>query len=616
MSLTLAVPSSTSGTFAAPVETVLSQPTSAVLPRIGSSLLERIIDPRVVALRPPVKAFKGHSVVDPVDERIRKYQEDNARSFISQAEELAYRNPASKAALARLAQTLAGEGRQEEAISAARRTLEASDTDARSVASRAAEFVAARVLVSAGQADAAERYLGALSEATGPWRLLYAALAHSRGENLQALARLNDSSGSEAAAFRGYLLLELGRYQEAAHELRSAGGESSRNPSLLTNLAYAYAALGSPSKAIRAARQAVLVAPRSRTMSLNLVGYLLAVGDTNGAVTELHRLDVEWPSDYKVASALAYVHGIVADLPSARKALRRAISAHSFEKTSISLSELRVQLAHLEWQMGLRQKDDLLSTLRRELEVIESDSLPLVLTLLDLQHRTSTVAEARRHYDRLLQKHSADNLLPLRIRLEMLTEEYDAALDDALRFNRIAPLNPDSSVLLMSIQGHVFSDFAAAARTGREALRRLPGNWTIRNSMAFFLALDGQATAAQDALRFSQAPAVPMIYATRGLIAFAEGAIEEGMDWYDRAIQLARDQGGDSPQVDEFERLARLYEWICLSVLHPKSRETSERCHVRLPKDWDTDSNYRLLKRMTAALNLGWPEKEATLEDE
>lgn len=617
MSLTLIVPSESSGRFSAPVETVLSQPTSAALPRMGSSLLAPLIDPRIVELRPPIKAFRGHCVVDPVEERIRKYQEDNALSFIAQAEELAYHNPDSKIALARLAQTLAGEGRQESAIDAALRVLEPADANASSVPDMAAKFVAARVLVSAGQADAAEKYLAILAEVPGPWTLLYAAIAHSRGENLQALARLGGSSDSEAAAFRGYLLLELGRAQEAAHELRSAGGESSRSPSLLANLAYAYGALGSTRKAIRAARQAVAVAPRSRTMSLNLVGYFLAVGDTTAALSEVHRLSVEWPSDYKVASAMAHVFAILGDLKGAHKVLRQAVAAHVFETSSVGLSELKAQLAHLEWQMNLRSKDDLLSTLRAELAAIDGQSLPIVLMLIDLQHRTSVVREVQGYYDRLLQRQPADTLLPLRIRLAVLTENYDSALEDALLFKRVAPLNPDSSALLMSIQGHVFSDFVSAARTGRDALRRLPGNWMIRNSTAFFLALDGQAAAAREALCFSQAPELPILYATRGLVAFAEGSFNEGMEWYDRAVDLAWAQGGDRPEVEEFEQLARLYEWICLSRLRPSGTgDLAKRCRVRVPAEWDKDSNYRPVRRLTDALHVRWPDEGDSQRDQ
>ena len=114
---------SDSQTVAGPVESMLSRPAGAQLPRPGEHLGRSILEPDVLLLRPPIKAFRGQAIQDPRRPRERHFQEDEERSVISQATVLVEQHPSSKIAWARLAQTLAGAGKYSDAVDAPRAVL-------------------------------------------------------------------------------------------------------------------------------------------------------------------------------------------------------------------------------------------------------------------------------------------------------------------------------------------------------------------------------------------------------------------------------------------------------------------------------------------------------------
>ncbi len=596
--------------FAAPMESVLSRPTDAILPRVGEHLGSTSEEPKVVYLRAPVGAFKGKAIKDPSQLRLLQYQEDEVRSLVDQSVALARANPGSMIAWSRLAQTLAGAGKTEEAVAAARRVLDLSqrggpgDHQDASPPTRAAQFMAARVLLSGGFTQEAEAFLSTLNSYSGPWTFLYAAIAEDRGEHAQALARLGDSSGTEAAAFRGYVLLRLGRWQEAVHQLRAAGGEGSRNPGLLTNLGYAYAAVGSPRKAIRAARQAVQLAPRNRTLTFNLVSLLMHNGFAADAIVELKRLRKERGEDLKAASALAYVLMCEDRIAEARRELRRAISSRPFGGELSDYAELAANLAIVEWRLGIRTRDDVLIELRRQIDAVEGRSLPLAMVFADFVHRTTARSELSRVYQGLLKFESEENLLPLKARLQVIGGEYKDALDSAERWAELEPLNADAVQLVMTLLGQVFGEFEPAAKVGVEALRRMPGNGLLRNNVAFLLVMSGRVGEAKRLLEKCEQSS-PYLWATRGLAAIASGSIEEGLGWYDKAIEDVRRGGANEEEIEEFRRFARLYEMLGLYRLGLSKVELG--FAVELPEDWLIDTRYLILKELAHRVGAPWP---------
>ena len=201
----------------APIESLLSRPSAALLPRPGEHL-GSLVEPEMRVLQPSVRAFKGHEVVDPAQARERQIRMDEEAATIGQATLLAESNPHSQIPWARLAQTLAGAGRYSEAVDAARRVLQLSqgvDNSEMECSNATSEFIASRVLVSAGLSDEAETFLKEREYLAGPLMLLYAAIAENRGDHSQALARLESVAGAESLALgdTSYSALGAGKTQ-------------------------------------------------------------------------------------------------------------------------------------------------------------------------------------------------------------------------------------------------------------------------------------------------------------------------------------------------------------------------------------------------------------------
>ena len=52
--------------------------------------------------------------------------------------------------------------------------------------------------------------------------------------------------------------------------------------------------------------------------------------------------------------------------------------------------------------------------------------------------------------------------------------------------------------------------------------------------------------------KFTSIADLPFVCATRGLVCLGLGSIREGFEYYDRAIELAKERTGESVALDEF----------------------------------------------------------------
>jgi tetratricopeptide (TPR) repeat protein len=459
----------------APLESLLSRPSGSLLPVPGQHLSQAVGDVEIRVLRPQVKAFKGHQVDDPAQARERQALLSELESAVDQAKDLVELHQESKIAWARLAQTLAAVGRYEDAVRAAREVLQRTNFGIEEFQSTNAvsELVAGRVLVAAGFSDEAESFFAQHSQLPDAWALLYAAIAENREDHEQALARIEGHDGSEFAGFRGYLLLRVGKWREAITELRKAGGEGSKNPDVLTNLGYAYAVVGSHRKALRCARQAVILMPCSHHLSFNLVSLLVGRALWDDAISELKRLQEIFPNDLKIASAFGFVYLNSGQSDKAIREYRRSLTANRLQRHSPDYAQASVSLAMAEWLVGRRSKGEVLDEVRKQIAQTKPTQA-FALAVADLAPRRTAIREVAELYVVLRQQDSEDSLLPLAVKIALLRDDYNEAVQLASRWAELAPLNPDAVQQVISIRGHVYGDFAEAVRVGTAALARVP----------------------------------------------------------------------------------------------------------------------------------------------
>lgn len=607
--MTFAVASVREPALAAPVESQFANPVESVATSAGVTIRASQSVVSATQLRAPNPVFRGRSVLDPRQQQAQQYLEDEQAGILRQTRRLVDSAPASATAWSRLAQALLSQGELDEAIAASRRVVELLerrselDTDA-----EAAIYIAARAFAVAGDESTAEELLAKLP-APGPWTVLYAALADRRGEFGQGLARLEGDDSGEASAFRGYLYLQKREPHRALSELRRASRSGVVTPSLLLNLAYAFAVTGSPRKAVSYARQATHLAPDSRQASFNLASYLRSAGDPEAALSELQRLrSILGEGDAQVAAAIADALLACSNPRGALRELRRAQHHNVFSEGSIRYAELTANAALLEWRLGERDRDSLLALIRQQLQSVGSH-LPLVLMLSDAVNRADVVPEVEKHYKLLAQRLNDLQLAPLRIRLLLMRGETEEAALLAKRHAEAFPLDGESVRGAIVLEGQVFGRYGEAAEIGLKALQRLPGDQMLANNVAFCLAL---AQRGQEALaileRFEDAD--PYIRATRGLALLSLGRIEQGLECYDAAVASARKMVARSEDADDFERLLRLQESLAVEQLGLASEVKPDTVLRRsLPEDWQADPRYLVLLAVSRRMHSEWPAK-------
>jgi tetratricopeptide (TPR) repeat protein len=593
----------------------LSPPDGARLPLDQSRLVVGLPEPQDRRLRTSLPAFHDLSIKDPAQERLRKYQDDEQHSILTQAQVLAQGHPTSPVAWARLSQALAIYGKPQDAADAARRSLEnlrqgSVDRDAAIKSSRvidhAALFVSARVLVSVGSASDAEEWLLRFDGLAPLEHCLLAALAEARGDRSLAFERLVGVPGVDAAAYRGYLLVRGGQYEEAIRELRIAGGESANNPSLLVNLAYAYSGVGSLRKAVAASRQAALLAPKEESFRLNLVAYLIAAGNFESARSELSslkRLVGDSPDLDFIQAHLSFSEGKVKD---GTREIRRALRSSGDSASTGSSAKLAARKALLEWHSGKIKRSDYLRVLNRALQQSRGEvTLDLALLYCDGMNDTGVLPEVIALYEELSSKCETDTLLPLAVRIDLMRGEFLSALEKARRFRRLTPLDPNGTRLVIDILGLALADLPRAAAVALDAIRRTPGQLGLGNTLAFPLGMTGKFGVAERVLdRISEEDGYTL--ATRGLLCIGRGDLKEGLRYYDKASDWGRSLP-DPWLRERFEALLLTYESIVVRIFMGNPFEELElRARRALPEDWKSDVAFRMLAPLASRCGLRW----------
>lgn len=558
--------------------------------------------------------FSGRaSASDPAGERRRRVDVERVAGLIAQARSLVEVAPDSPMASARLAATLLGSGNPKEAVAAARSALEMSATAGTdSPPDMPAVVTAARVLGDQELHDEIEDFLARLRIGSRPTLVgscLWASVAASQQKFELALVRLQGLEEPEVRALRGYLLLEVGQFQQALRELRAARHVLEDTRSLLGNIAYAYAALGSLRKAVKTARQAWLLAPESLRAALDLAFYLTASGLAQEAFAHLtawqkthgRRQDAQALLVPKVNALLA-----LGDIAAARRELQAARTSRTVSADPIARAEIVGNLEYIRWQMGEISRATLLERIRKALVSCGNRSIGLATMLADVVRSTSAHAEVARLYEDLLPRHGERNLLPLRTRVCALACDFEGQLRAADQWHRAWPLDAEPQTMIVFLRGTLFGDHKSAAKMGEQAVRRFPTSSMLRNNAAYEMVLAGEYAKAHRMLR--QAPKDdPYIIATRGLLRIVTGDVDGGIDDYrsaiSRGVQLASDPDG----ADEF----RCHVAVELRLLSRQAavpdRVLSAFPFLGLPPAWRSLRGWCALEARARRLGVEWP---------
>ncbi len=468
-------------------------------------------------------------------------QDDRAPGYLATARAAAIEKPQNAIAQARLAQSAQAAGQKEEAITAANEALSLGlDTSNAPVV-----HAAIALLEAESQTLELARLLDDPRSSRLPTNLrLRAAIAAS--DYAGAISILSDPGAAnemsaDAWAMLTWLYIQQHEFAKAIAAGRHARADGASGPILLANLGYAHAAIGQLKKGIRLTRQAHALAPKHRGVALNLALFWTLDGQPEAALAVLEEIQMDGHTDVQVALAMANVEIYSEHVDRARRILQRVRASSEWAiATDNRRAELEANLALLRWRTGKSNSHTAITSMRRALIATDYESLSIGYLLANLLLSDEHATLLSSLIERLATRHQETELEGLRMALALLEHDGDRAVELAINWAHREVLNPNAAAHATHLIGELRGDFAEASNVGLAALRRAPSHVTLINNTAFSLAFAGRVDEARRLIgRVDSSCQRVEIVATRALVKLMGGRVEEGLEGYQHAWQLA-----------------------------------------------------------------------------
>jgi tetratricopeptide (TPR) repeat protein len=474
----------------------------------------RLAAPLRVATMPPSSLIAEQLAFIP-----ELHEEPSAPEFLLAARVFAERNEGSPAAAVRLAQAEQAAGDDEAAVRAATKALKLIRREPDS----SLAFALVQLLIGCNRIDLAARAIEDVPS-SDVRAVLAARIAIEHGELEQALALLEPVETLEALSARGWVLLELRRYAEAVRAFRRALSIGRANPTLLTNLGYAHAALGARERAIKETKQAHVLTPASELIGFNLVSYYLADGRSAEALSELARLREFHPTRLRFDLAEADIHLRHDDVARAYAILRRARTSQLWAMAEpAELAELTANLAFVEWRLGELGRKEARAIVVDELARTGFAHLPITGLLPPLLRMREDAEELEWVVGKVEAANPNEELHQLRTHLALLRCDFAEAVERAVAWAEDQIFNAHAAAAAVHLLTDVSGEYDRAIDIGLKALRVAGSPGSLVNNVAYALALAGRVDEARDLLPDDTGESVHLT-ATKALVDILSGS--------------------------------------------------------------------------------------------
>lgn len=510
--------------------------------------------------------------------------------------------------LAALAQCHAALGETADAITVAREALSLSlHVDECGILSDPVSArLAADVLVHCNDLEYAYESLDRCATLNRSLSITLAGIASHLGKVDEAEAVLTEHEGSIVSAFRGYLDVSAGRFQEAVHHLREALEEEPNDADSLLNLSISLWHLGSTRKAVRAALRAARTAPGRKDISLHYLELLLAQGEVGRFDAEISLLkSMSVVPDARFLTVQARANLVQGKTAKAVGLLERAATEARSEGNQLIEGEVLGNLVIIRHEMGRltrREATERLAALMAEFP----DHEVVSVNFARVARTASESATLRRALSRLKGKTTAIHWAYLRHQLAVLEGDNDAAAEAAEEWFELEPHNPMAAAAAIIAVGIGQERWSDAATVAEFALENFPGEPIVINNAAYVLAMSGRGA---DAVRVLEPIADDdfVLNATLGLAYLASGDINRGMRLYREAADMAE-------KVDPVWRsLMTAYQAMVVrqlridQVVPPAVIRAQALVPVELPDDWQERPDFLRVQQICKKDGYDWP---------
>ena len=315
----------------------------------------------------------------------------------------------------------------------------------------------------------------------------------------------------------------------AIREARARLRSEPRNGLLWVDLARHYTVLGQPESAIAAMRKGLAIFPESRFVLRSAARLHLHAGNHDYA-SELLRKSPRTPHDPWLLAAEVAVANILGRSSKQVKKARSFLADDNIARRH--LAELAAALGTLE--LGSGKRSEVRKLLRLALEDPTDNALAQVRWIADMLPSLSI--------DPLLL--NGPRTYEARAIEQFAQGEWSKAMVSAEEWFNDEPFSARPARMATFIGPVLLDDFETTERVARDALRASPNEQTLRNNLVFTLASAGRLQEAiQEAGLVNEAAMehlLPLAWqATRGLLGFRAGYVEEGRKLYRNTIAEA-----------------------------------------------------------------------------
>ncbi|MFF5293016.1 hypothetical protein [Paractinoplanes globisporus] len=527
---------------------------------------------------------------------------------------IANANPDSMIAAARLAEAALLAGARNEAVEAAVKVLTIGQNrthhvDADIRIEVPAAYLAAQVLIRLDEKSAAEEHLRGY-ESVPVLAQLYAGVLIDGARHEEALAilhRLDASKLPGVAGLRGYVYAIRGDFHRAITELRLAQRVDPNDSDAAVNLAVAFWGLGSPRKAIQAARRAVRISPGRISAAVTLLSYLAQTRDFEGAGREISKfrgIGIEESWDLLTVESLIAAN--TGKSKSALALLRRARQVAQTAGSEIDAAALEGRIAVYEFRSGTIDQAETLQKIRSAIR--RAPTLPLLVALLaDTLEKKSSGYEVEQALGRIDRTIDPSISRAIDCRLAFVKGDFTNACSLALEWSEQEPLNERAARLSALWDGGLNEQWQKSAERTVSLLKKIGPSPSLVNAAAYSLALAGRGREALPILATIAEPDY-VLMATAGLVEISIGNLQAGFDLYRRAANQADTQ----KSAPSLRLLMTLHQAMGLRRLRIEDSScglvrASALPPVDLPSDWQDDSELRFLAEIARRHKWRWP---------